>query len=52
MSGKFEHGQAEYKGFRIETSGAKKGKIVDTGWWLRPRSVDHKNILALFFGFA
>ncbi len=31
MSGKFKHGHAEYKGFRIETSGAKKAR----SWMLR-----------------
>jgi F-type H+-transporting ATPase subunit a len=30
MSSRFEHGHAGYKGFRIETKGNNKGKIVET----------------------
>ncbi len=52
MSWKFKHGHAEYKGFRIETSGAKKGKIVDTaGGYVLDLSIT-KNIAALLFGFC
>jgi F-type H+-transporting ATPase subunit a len=52
MSWKFKHGHAEYKGFRIETSGAKKGKIVDTaGGYVLDLSIT-KNIAAMIFGFC
>ena len=52
MSRKFQHGHAEYKGFRLETSGAKKGKIVDTaGGYVLDLSIT-KNIASLFFGFC
>ncbi len=52
MSRKFKHGHAEYKGFKLETSGPKKGKIVDTaGGYVLDLSIT-KNIAALFFGFG
>ena len=52
MSGKFHHGHAEYNGFRLETSGAKKGKIVDpAGGYVLDLSIT-KNIAALLFGFC
>jgi F-type H+-transporting ATPase subunit a len=50
-SRRFEH-DAEYKGFRLETSGDKKGKIVDiAGGYVLDISIT-KNIVALFFGFG
>ena len=52
MSGKFKHGHEEYNGFRLETSGAKKGKIVDTaGGYVLDLSIT-KNIAAMIFGFC
>jgi F-type H+-transporting ATPase subunit a len=52
MASKFEHGHAEYKGFRIATSGIKKGKIIDTaGGFVLDLSIT-KNIAALLVGFC
>ncbi len=48
MSGKFEHGHASYKGFRIETSGEQKGKIFEEDG-SRPLDLSiTKNIAAMF----
>jgi len=52
MSGKFKHGQAAYKGFRLETSGNNKGNIVDVdGAFLLDLSIT-KNIAAMIFGLG
>jgi F-type H+-transporting ATPase subunit a len=52
MSGKFEHGYAAYKGFKLEISGDNKGKIfAEDG----SRPVDlsiTKNVAAMFFSIA
>jgi F-type H+-transporting ATPase subunit a len=51
-SSKFKHGHAEYKGFKLETAGPKKGKIVDTaGGYVFDISIT-KNIAAMIFGFG
>jgi F-type H+-transporting ATPase subunit a len=52
MSWKLKHGQAEYKGFRLETMGDKLGKIVDTaGGYVLDLSIT-KNIAAMIFSFC
>ena len=52
MSGKFEHGHAEYKGFRLETTGENKGKIFEADG-TRPLDLSiTKNIAAMFFSIA
>jgi F-type H+-transporting ATPase subunit a len=52
MSRNFRHGHAEYKGFRLETSGPKKGKVVDVaGGYVLDLSIT-KNIASLFLGFC
>lgn len=51
MSSRFHHGHAEYKGFRLETSGAQKGNIVEADGSLPLDLSITKNIAALFFGF-
>jgi F-type H+-transporting ATPase subunit a len=52
MSRKFEHGHAEYKGFKLETTGPKKGKIVDTaGGYVFDLSIT-KNIASMIFGIC
>jgi len=49
MSSKFEHGHATYKGYKLETSGTNKGKIVnaETGEIPLDMSIT-KNVFALF----
>jgi F-type H+-transporting ATPase subunit a len=52
MSGRFEHGYATYKGFRLETSGENKGKIFDEDG-TRPLDLSiTKNVAAMFFSIA
>jgi len=52
MSGKFDHGQSTYKGFRIETTGENKGKIFDEDG-TRPLDLSiTKNVAAMFFSIA
>jgi F-type H+-transporting ATPase subunit a len=49
MSSKFEHGHATYKGYKLETSGPNKGKIVNTETGEIPLDLSiTKNVLALF----
>jgi F-type H+-transporting ATPase subunit a len=52
-SSKLEHGHAAYKGFRLETKGENKGKIIETlhnGTQVIPFDISiTKNIAALFF---
>lgn len=49
MSSKFEHGHASYKGFRLETSGENKGKILEEDG-TKPLDISiTKNIAAMFF---
>lgn len=56
MSSKFEHGHNDYKGFRLETTGENKGKIVETlsnGKEVIPLDFSiTKNIVALFVSIA
>lgn len=48
MSGKFHHGHASYKGFRLETSGENKGKILEEDG-SKPLDLSiTKNIAAMF----
>ena len=48
MSSKFEHGHAEYKGFRLEITGDNKGKIFEADG-TRPFDISiTKNIAAMF----
>ena len=53
MSSKFHHGHSEYRGFRLENEGDKKGKIVETlhdGSEAIPFDLSiTKNVAALFF---
>lgn len=52
MSGKFKHGHATYKGFRLETEGENKGKILaEDGTKPLDLSIT-KNITAMFFSIA
>jgi F-type H+-transporting ATPase subunit a len=52
MSGKFKHGHAAYKGFRLETSGEKKGKILEQDG-TRPLDLSiTKNIAAMLFSIV
>ncbi len=52
MSSRFEHGHALYNGFKLETSGPKKGKIIDTeGSRILDLSIT-KNIAHLLVGFC
>ena len=49
MSSKFEHGHADYKGFRIEESGDNKGKIVAEDGTLPLDLSITKNVVGIFF---
>jgi len=53
MSSKFHHGYSEYKGFRLESEGENKDKIVETlsnGKEVLPFDISiTKNVAALFF---
>jgi F-type H+-transporting ATPase subunit a len=51
MSSRFEHGHAEYNGFKLETSGPNKGKITEGGVKVLDLSIS-KNILHLLVGFC
>ena len=48
MSGKFEHGHASYKGFRLEESGDNKGKIVAEDGTLPLDLSITKNVVGIF----
>ncbi len=49
MSSKFEHGHATYKGYKLETEGPNKGKIVNTETGEIPLDISiTKNVMALF----
>jgi len=53
MSSKFEHGHASYKGFRLETSGDKKGKIFEEADGTRPLDISiTKNVAAMLCSIA
>ncbi len=52
MSGKFHHGHASYKGYRLETSGENKGKIVAEDGSLPLDLSITKNVAALLFSLA
>ncbi|MBN2482007.1 MAG: F0F1 ATP synthase subunit A [Bacteroidales bacterium] len=49
MSGRFEHGHATYRGFRLETSGENKGKITDEDGTMPLDLSITKNVAAMFF---
>jgi len=49
ISSKFEHGHASYKGFRLETGGENKGKIVDEDGSLPLDLSITKNVASIFF---
>jgi len=53
LSSKFRHGHSEYKGFRLETEGVNKGKIIETrkdGTEAVPFDISiTKNVAALLF---
>ena len=49
MSGKLEHGHASYKGFRLETNGDNKGKIVEEDGTLPLDLSITKNVVSIFF---
>jgi len=49
MSSKFHHGHSSYKGYRIETTGKNKGKIVDNEGNLPLDLSITKNVTALLF---
>jgi F-type H+-transporting ATPase subunit a len=52
MANKFQHGHTDYNGFRIATSGIRKGRIVDiAGGFVLDLSIT-KNIAALLVGFG
>ncbi len=48
MSSKFEHGHVTFKGFKLETSGANKGKIVDEDGSIPLDLSISKNVAAMF----
>jgi F-type H+-transporting ATPase subunit a len=50
MSSKFKHGQASYKGFRLETEGENKNNITDEDGTAPVDLSITKNIVAMFFG--
>jgi F-type H+-transporting ATPase subunit a len=50
MSGKFHHGQETYKGYKLETAGENKGKIVAENGSLPLDLSITKNVASLFFG--
>ena len=53
MSGKFEHGHDAYKGFRLETSGENKGKIIDEEDGSLPLDLSiTKNVAAMLFSLV
>ncbi len=53
MSGKFHHGHASHKGFRLETSGENKGKIIEEATGTKPIDLSiTKNIAAMFISIA
>lgn len=52
MSGKFEHGHAEYKGFRLETTGDNKNKIFEADGTMPLDISITKNVAAMFFGLV
>jgi len=52
MSGKFKHGHAVYKGFRLETTGENKGKIIEEDGSMPIDLSITKNIAAMFFSIA
>jgi F-type H+-transporting ATPase subunit a len=49
MSGKFHHGHSSYKGYKLETIGKNKGKIVDENGKLPLDLSMTKNVAALIF---
>lgn len=50
MSSKFEHGHAEYKGFKLMTDGENKGKIVQVATGNLPLDLSiTKNVFSMFF---
>jgi len=50
MSSRFEHGHADFKGFRLETSGDNAGKIIDVDNGSMPLDLSiTKNVVAMFF---
>jgi len=50
MSGRFKHGHASYKGYKLELTGQNKGKIVDEAGNLPLDLSITKNVAALIFG--
>jgi F-type H+-transporting ATPase subunit a len=52
MSGKFKHGHAVYKGFRLETTGENKGKIIAEDGSMPIDLSITKNIASMFFSIA
>jgi len=52
MSGRFQHGHAAYKGYRLEVSGKNKGKIVDEDENLPLDLSITKNVTALLFSLC
>jgi F-type H+-transporting ATPase subunit a len=52
MSGKFEHGHAVYKGFRLETAGDNKNKIFEADGSMPLDISITKNVAAMFFGLV
>lgn len=51
MSGKFHHGHETYKGYKLETAGANKGKIIAEDGSLPLDLSITKNVAALFLEF-
>ncbi|MEZ5198023.1 MAG: F0F1 ATP synthase subunit A [Bacteroidales bacterium] len=50
MSSKFEHGHAEYKGYKLELEGENKGKIVQVATGRLPLDLSiTKNVFSMFF---
>jgi F-type H+-transporting ATPase subunit a len=53
MSYNFKHGEQDYRGFRLETSGENKGKILEVSDGSKPLDLSiTKNVAAMFFGIA
>jgi F-type H+-transporting ATPase subunit a len=52
MSSRFRHGHATHNGFRLETSGAKKGKIVEEDGSLPFDLSITKNVAAMLFSLV